>query len=193
MKAICIFSGKINGVVHFEQRSVTDCVNVTLQLQGFKTTKPHAIHIHEYGDLSKGCMSTGSHFNPFGYRHGLLYDKHHAGDIMSNIVPNKKGIVNFTCRDNFISLYPSEKNCIIGRGIVIHEYPDDLGNAEQYDKMSPKELLDFVWKRKYIRKKKDFDYEKMKNYCKEQSQLTGNAGGRMTCAIIGICSSQTDM
>ena len=54
--------------------------------------------------------------------------------------------------------------------------------------MSARELLDFVRKRNYISKKKEFDYEKMKDYCKEQSLINGNAGGRMTCAIIGIDS-----
>jgi Cu-Zn family superoxide dismutase len=186
MKAICVFSGKIHGIIHFEQKTLTDSVNISLDLRGFKKKQTHAIHIHEFGNLSEGCMSTGSHFNPFGYLHGLLHEKHHAGDIMSNIVPNKKGIVKMHCQDESISLYPTEKNCIIGRSIVIHEFPDDLGDASQYDKMSPKDLLEFVWKRKYIHKKKDFKYEKMKEYCKEQSRLTGNAGGRMTCAIIGF-------
>ena len=189
MKAICVFSGKINGTVHFEQKSVRDSVTIELNLKGFgKKKKEHAIHIHEFGNVSKGCMSTGSHFNPYGYPHGLIHEKHHVGDIMSNITPTEKGKVQLTCGDKLISLFPSEKNCILGRSIVIHEYPDDLGDTSRYDTMSPKELMDFVWKRKYITKKKQFDYEKMKEYCKKQSLLTGNAGGRMTCAIIGINS-----
>ena len=189
MKAICVFSGKIKGIVSFAQNHTDDPVNISLQLTGLgKDQKEHAIHIHEFGNLSKGCMSTGGHFNPYGDEHGLLQRNHHAGDIMSNIIPDKKGNVSVRCNDASISLYGAERNCIIGRSIVIHEYPDDLGDTSRYDKMSPRELLDFVRKRKYISKKKEFDYEKMKDYCKEQSLVNGNAGGRMTCAIIGIDS-----
>jgi len=30
----------------------------------------HALKIHEWGDLSDGCNSTGEVFNPFGSPHG---------------------------------------------------------------------------------------------------------------------------
>ena len=57
MKAICVFTGKINGTVHFEQKSVRDSVTIELNLKGFgKKKKEHAIHIHEFGNVSKGCM-----------------------------------------------------------------------------------------------------------------------------------------
>ena len=133
-------------------------------------------------------MSTGGHFNPYNNIHGLIHKEHHVGDIMSNIVPNEKGEVRFDWNDCLISLYPEDKNCIIGRSIVIHEYPDDLGDWTRYEKMNDKELLDFVLKRKYIKKKNEYKREKMVQYCMDQSKITGNAGGRMTCGIIGISS-----
>ena len=30
----------------------------------------HGFHIHQYGDLSEGCKSGCSHFNPFNETHG---------------------------------------------------------------------------------------------------------------------------
>ena len=123
MKAICVFSGKIKGIVSFSQNHTDDPVNISLQLTGLgKDQKEHAIHIHEFGNLSKGCMSTGGHFNPYGDEHGLLQRNHHAGDIMSNIIPDKKGNVSMRCNDASISLYGTERNCIIGRSIVTVSY-----------------------------------------------------------------------
>ena len=35
---------------------------VKIRLSGFQPHSIHAIHIHEYGDISKGCKSTGCSF-----------------------------------------------------------------------------------------------------------------------------------
>lgn len=193
MRGICAFHEKIKGFILFEQNYRNEPVKITLKLSGFKKKKKYkdyAIHIHEFGDLREGCTSTGGHFNPFNAIHGLIYKEHHVGDIISNITPNEKGNVSIQWKDNKLSLFPLEKTNIIGRSIVIHEYPDDLGNWTIYKKMTDKELLDFCLERNYIKKKKDFNRQKMEEYCIEQSKITGNAGGRMTCAIIGICGEK---
>ena len=49
-------------------------MNVSVELSGFDTTDEvvlHGFHIHESGDLSFGCASTGGDYNPRGDSHGL--------------------------------------------------------------------------------------------------------------------------
>ena len=42
----------------------------------------HGFHIHEFGDLSDGCNTACSHFNPFNKKHGGLHSKErHASDL----------------------------------------------------------------------------------------------------------------
>tara|TARA_B110000037_G_C17015656_1_gene463175 strand:- start:822 stop:1076 length:255 start_codon:yes stop_codon:yes gene_type:complete len=57
--------------------------------------------------------------------------KRHVGDL-GNIETNSKGEAKYHFYDNIIKLRGSKSN-IIGRGLIIHEDPDDCGmggNAE---------------------------------------------------------------
>ena len=62
MKAIAVFTSKINGFVTFEE--IGEKVLVTVQLSGLKINGLHGFHVHEAGDLSDGCESMCAHFNP---------------------------------------------------------------------------------------------------------------------------------
>ena len=55
----------------------------------------HGLHIHELGDLSAGCASTGGHYNPTGAMHGGPADAvRHVGDL-GNILADEKFVVFF--------------------------------------------------------------------------------------------------
>ena len=87
----------------------------------------HALHVHEFGDTTNGCMSTGPHFNPNNMDHGAPTDKtRHAGDLGN--VEATAGGCDFTIEDMQIPL--SGANSIIGRAFVIHELQDDLGRGD---------------------------------------------------------------
>lgn len=61
------------------------------------TPGPHGLHIHEFGDMSNGCISAGAHYNPHKCSHGAPTDpkgQRHAGDL-GNIVANEKGRADF--------------------------------------------------------------------------------------------------
>ncbi|KHJ97910.1 copper/zinc superoxide dismutase [Oesophagostomum dentatum] len=111
----------------------------------------HGFHIHQFGDLTDGCASTGPHFNP-GNRHhgGLTDDLRHAGDL-GNIVADEAGIAVFTIRNTRVKILGQRS--VIGRSFVVHADPDDLGKGEGHQR--------------------------------HESLMTGNAGGRVACGVIG--------
>lgn len=151
-----IINNGISGIIHFHQCFQNTLTRVTINLKGFKPNQTHAIHIHEFGDLTKGCSSLGSHFNPDNTTHGS-YDfpksPRHAGDLINNITSNSFGNVYIEYEDPVISVHTGKYN-IIGRSIVIHKLPDDLGKG------------------------------------KGDSLITGNAGERIACAVIGISKNE---
>lgn len=59
----------------------------------------HGFHIYESGDLSDGCNTACSHFNPFNKKHGGLHSKErYAGDLGNIESINKKIYENFLYR-----------------------------------------------------------------------------------------------
>lgn len=87
----------------------------------------HGFHIHEIGDMRKGCDSLGSHYNPYhGSHSGLNEEKSHLGDF-GNIVVDGTG----RCHSEIFvyGLLLSSQNNVIGRSMVIHEKVDDLGRG----------------------------------------------------------------
>ncbi|XP_065205513.1 superoxide dismutase [Cu-Zn]-like isoform X2 [Planococcus citri] len=95
----------------------------------------HGFHIHEKGDLSNGCVSTGGHFNPDKKNHGSPSDKErHVGDL-GNIEANDLGVAVFNYTDERISLINTKRN-ILGRAVVVHADRDDLGRGGETDSLT---------------------------------------------------------
>ncbi len=113
--AIAVFE---KGHVKFYQTSEGTMIDVLVH--GL-SDGDHGFHIHEYGDLSQGCDSACDHYNPTGETHGDL-SRGHVGDLGN--IRSKNGY----CRSVFIA--PRLKLAdIVGRSIVIHADPDDLGQG----------------------------------------------------------------
>ncbi|XP_026854652.2 extracellular superoxide dismutase [Cu-Zn] isoform X2 [Electrophorus electricus] len=110
---------KVYGQVLFKQTGPEGELRVTFRLHGLPTSdsQSRAIHIHQYGDLSEGCTSTGGHFNPSGINH-----PHHPGDF-GNFVPRNGKIRQSV--DSDATLFGGWS--VLGRAVVIHEREDDLG------------------------------------------------------------------
>jgi hypothetical protein len=61
----------VRGVVAFyEPHASGGPVTVRASVTGLKPNSKHGFHIHTLGDLTKGCMSAGGHWNPFDAPHG---------------------------------------------------------------------------------------------------------------------------
>ena len=125
-KAICVLTGSagVEGTVTFTQ-SGDGPTKVSASFSGLTAGK-HGFHIHEFGDTTNGCMSTGPHFNPHGKKHGAPTDEErHAGDL-GNVVATADGC-EWEMED---ADPPSGPNSIVGRAVVIHELEDDLGKGD---------------------------------------------------------------
>ncbi|TKY48579.1 Superoxide dismutase of Cu-Zn [Spatholobus suberectus] len=126
-KAVVILKGNssVEGLVTLTQQD-NGPTTVNVRVSGL-TPGPHGFHLHEYGDVTNGCISTGPHFNPNKLTHGAPEDKiRHAGDL-GNIVANSDGVAEATIVDNQIPLIGP--NSVIGRALVVHELEDDLGKG----------------------------------------------------------------
>ena len=132
--AIAVFKGKLKGYVKFSQTGKKGPLRISGEISGLTKGK-HGFHVHKYGNLLKtDCLKCGGHFNPTGETHGGLNSKiSHAGDL-GNITADSNGVAKFYLKTHKISLYNSKKN-IIGRSIVVHRDPDDLGKGGYEDSL----------------------------------------------------------
>lgn len=82
-------------------------------------------------DNTNGCTSAGPHFNPHGKEHGgpdaVI---RHAGDL-GNVTADASGVAKVDIIDKMISL--SGELSILGRTVVVHADPDDLGLGKWWE------------------------------------------------------------
>ncbi|KVH90738.1 superoxide dismutase [Cu-Zn], chloroplastic [Cynara cardunculus var. scolymus] len=126
-KAVAVLKGtsSVEGVVTLSQED-NGPTTVNVKITGL-APGPHGFHLHEFGDTTNGCISTGPHFNPNGLTHGAPEDEvRHAGDL-GNIIANADGVAEATIVDNQIPL--TGPNAVVGRAFVVHELADDLGKG----------------------------------------------------------------
>ena len=184
MNAITFFDSKIKGTIKLHQCEVNSPTYFLINLKGFEPQTIHAIHIHEFGNLTKGCHSTGGHYNPLNQVHGFEYPRKHVGDLINNIESDKRGRVKLYFTDDIIKI-----SDVIGRAIVIHDLPDDYGlqgvNGVLYQDMNTRKLKQMAMARNYFPKNTNPIRKQLIKKLQDESLKTGNAGGRMACAIIG--------
>ncbi|GAQ90353.1 copper/zinc superoxide dismutase [Klebsormidium nitens] len=126
-KAVAVLKGesKVTGTITLEQED-DGPVKVTGKITGLAPGE-HGFHLHQFGDTTNGCISTGPHFNPNGKTHGAPGDEErHAGDL-GNVVADDQGVATINITDKQIPL--SGPNSVVGRAFVIHELKDDLGKG----------------------------------------------------------------
>ena len=137
MKAVCVLDSQtmkksVSGIVYLEE-TADKKTRIYGSIRGLRPGL-HGFHIHEAGDMTKGCDSACSHYNPYGHTHGgLTAKKRHVGDL-GNIEAGKNGVATFDIMDRFVKL--RGKYSVIGRSLVVHEDEDDLGNGNHEDSLT---------------------------------------------------------
>jgi len=117
---------KVNGTIWFTQEGEGKPLNVKGEITGLAPGL-HGFHVHEFGDTTDGCTSAGAHFNPHGKTHGGPGDdERHAGDL-GNVTAGQDGKASINVTDKVMSLCGPMS--IVGRTMVVHADPDDLGKG----------------------------------------------------------------
>ena len=116
-------SDKVKGTILLIQAPGTPTM-IKGTITGLEPGK-HGFHIHEFGDMSKGCESMGGHYNPDNVDHGDL-KQGHVGDL-ENVEANEQGVADFTITATRVDLLGDRS--VVGRGLVIHADEDDLGKG----------------------------------------------------------------
>lgn len=101
VKAVAVLRGSagVSGVVTLEQASEQDPTTITYEIAGNDPNAERGFHIHEFGDVTNGCVSAGPHFNPFKKTHGAPQDENrHVGDL-GNIKTDAQGVAKGVITD----------------------------------------------------------------------------------------------
>lgn len=118
---VCI----VSGIVLFESMP-SGGTTISYCVEGLRPGL-HGFHIHEKSDFSNGCVSAGPHYNPHGAHHGGPADsERHVGDL-GNIAADCTGRAVGVLRDPIVEL--GGDFSVLGRSIMIHADPDDLGKG----------------------------------------------------------------
>tara|TARA_Y200000002_G_scaffold16458_3_gene12858 strand:- start:6050 stop:6619 length:570 start_codon:yes stop_codon:yes gene_type:complete len=128
VKGIVVFSENkhdVNGIIHLEEKKTG--LEIDYEITGLSDGL-HGFHIHEYGDLSEGCNSACSHFNPLHKTHGGPNSEHrHEGDLGN--VYSKGKMAKGSIFAKGLCLQANSKMSVLGRMIIVHEREDDLGEG----------------------------------------------------------------
>ena len=148
----------LQGTVTFIQ--TPEGVRVQANITGLTAGTEHGFHVHQYGDCSASDgTSAGGHFNPHGADHaGPDAASRHVGDL-GNIQAGPDGVAEGTIIDRLVKL--SGPTSVIGRSMMIHADPDDLGRGDNSQPGPPPTNG-------------------------KSSLVTGNAGARIACGEIKL-------
>lgn len=130
LEAVAVIKGvnNINGIIYFAQSYSAAAPVAVFGKVSNLPNGPHGLHVHQFGNLTDNCDSTGPDFNPDVVYHGGPDDLvRHVGDL-GNLEGGQFAASGFTLTDNRLSLFG--RNSIIGRSIVIHQNADDLGKGK---------------------------------------------------------------
>lgn len=128
IRAVCVLRGgennTVQGVINFAQMIGVNQMKITGEIQGLPTDRKLAVHVHEYGDLTNGPISTGGRFTPEKKVSNSSKDQPtHNNSDFGNLQINPEGPAKIDIIDTRLTLFgPSS---IIGRSVVIIDEKDE--------------------------------------------------------------------
>ncbi|CAG9786796.1 unnamed protein product [Diatraea saccharalis] len=126
-------NGIVRGTVLFTETN--EGIRVTGRITGMPPGS-YGFHVHELGDLTS-CDNTGAHYNPRGVNHGgPEHNVRHVGDLgnVHFVSTGSEVVSTMNTIDRLISLRGI--NNILGRALVLHQSPDDLGLGGHPDSLT---------------------------------------------------------
>ena len=88
--------------MRFEQKDSIFFTKIVGDFTGLTPNHLHGFHIHQLGDLTKGCATAGPHYNPRGVEHAGPDDEdRHFGDL-GNVPSDGNGIGRYEREDKFV-------------------------------------------------------------------------------------------
>ena len=127
MEAVAVLQptegSSVEGTVTF-RKTMDDQIQVEARVTGLLPNQKHAIHIHEFGDLTApDGKSAGGHFNPGEHPHGLPSQDsvRHAGDL-GNLEADENGTAEYTVKVANFTI--DGESPILGRAVIVHAGAD---------------------------------------------------------------------
>ena len=127
-RSMCVLTGEggIGGVISLQQALEEAPTVIDGTITGL-TPGRHGFHIHVFGDFSKGMVSAGGIFNPFGKNHGAPEDEERMVGDLGNIEADDDGKCTVHIEDRLVKLIGPHS--VIGRSLVLKAGEDDLGRG----------------------------------------------------------------
>lgn len=94
-------------------------INISAQVRGLEPFTTHGFHVHQYGDITGGCESTGGHYDPDGTMHAGHSGAHKPMGDLQALTADGRGMTFMKESDNKLTLFGAKS--ILGRGIVLHK------------------------------------------------------------------------
>ncbi|KAL5010495.1 hypothetical protein ScPMuIL_012800 [Solemya velum] len=131
IRAVCFLRGgsAIEGTVYITQKEIGSPVEVTGKIAGLEPGK-HAIHVHEYGDISNSGLNAGGLFNPDGKYITTDDGKTRYVGELGDVTAGEDGSAQVSFSATNLNLIGPQS--IIGRSIIVHEKEHDV-SAGRYE------------------------------------------------------------
>lgn len=126
-RCVCVLTGEgVSGVLTLSQASEDSATVFEGSIAGLSPGL-HGIHVHVFGDFSRGLTSAGGIFNPFGKNHGAPDSEDRMVGDLGNIQVDEEGACNVYIQDHLVKLIGPHS--IIGRSLIVFAGEDDLGRG----------------------------------------------------------------